>query len=57
MTIDADNRLTIKYMHFYCQPWFLVKCLVLRLIKWDFMGRVTGILTLEWLHRYVGIPV
>ena len=22
LTIDADNRLTIKYIYFYCQPYF-----------------------------------
>ena len=22
LTIDADNRLIIKYIYFYCQPYF-----------------------------------
>ena len=57
MTIDADNRLKVKDMHFYCQPWFLVKCLVLRLIKWDFMGRVAGILMLGYRYNSTKVPV
>lgn len=23
LTIDADNRLIIKYIYFYCQPYFI----------------------------------